>query len=191
MSGGGHEVAEEIEHAAHSSKGIALLIAILALFLAFASALGKGAQTEAISQNVEASNLWAFYQAKSIRRTTLTTAADVLATDPSRKSDADTQKQIQAFNKTAARYASDPDTREGTKELAERAKEAEEKRDTSMAKYHLFEISSAAIEIGIVLSSATIITGIIALAWIAGGLGAVGIVFMGIALFAPHSVHLL
>jgi hypothetical protein len=59
---GEHEVSEEIEHAVHENKGIALLIAVLALFLAFASAGGKGAQTEAISENVESANLWAFFK---------------------------------------------------------------------------------------------------------------------------------
>ena len=78
---GGHEVSEEIEHAVHENKGIALLIAVLALFLAFASAGGKGAQTEAISENVESANLWAFYQAKAIRATTLRTAAEMLETE--------------------------------------------------------------------------------------------------------------
>ena len=187
---GGHEVGEEIEHAAHENKGIALLIAVLALFLAFASALGKGAQTEAISENVEASNLWAFYQAKAIRRTILITAAESVQSNPSLVDAQNRQKQIDAWTKTAARYASEPETKEGTKELAERAKAVEERRDTSMAKYHNFEIASAALEIGIVLSSATIITGMIVLAWIAGGLGLIGIIFMGIALFAPHAVHL-
>jgi hypothetical protein len=78
---GGHEVSEEIEHAVHENKGIALLIAVLALFLAFASAGGKGAQTEAISENVESANLWAFFQAKSIRATTLQAVAEILETD--------------------------------------------------------------------------------------------------------------
>ena len=59
-----------------------------------------------------------------------------------------------------------------------------------MAKYHNFELASAALEIGIVLASAAIITGMIVLAWIAGGLGGVGLAFIGIALFAPHAVHL-
>ena len=45
------------------------MIAILALFLSFSETLGKGAQTEAITKNIEASDLWAFFQAKDIRRT--------------------------------------------------------------------------------------------------------------------------
>jgi len=59
-----------------------------------------------------------------------------------------------------------------------------------MARYHHFEVAGAAFEIGIVLASATIITGMAILAWIAGGLGLIGIAFMAIALLAPHSVHL-
>ena len=191
---GASEVGEEIEHAAHENKGIALLIAVLALFLAFASAGGKGAQTEAISENVESANLWAFFQAKAIRATTLQTAAEMLETDivadinPATKSAK--EQKIKAWKQTVARYESEPETHEGRKELAERAKEAEEHRNTSMAKYHNYEIAAAALEIGIVLASATIITGIAALAWIAGGLGIIGLGFIGIAMFAPHAVHL-
>ena len=54
------EHAEHAEHAAEHNKKIALLIAVLALFLAFSETLGKSAQTEGIGGNVEASNLWAF-----------------------------------------------------------------------------------------------------------------------------------
>jgi len=191
---GGHEVSEEIEHAVHENKGIALLIAVLALFLAFASAGGKGAQTEAISENVESADLWAFYQAKAIRATILLTAAEMLETEIAAESNpaAKTAKEerIKAWKLTAAGYESEPETHEGRKELAERAKLAEERRETSMAKYHNYEIASAALEIGIVLASATIITGMAVLAWIAGGLGVIGLGFIGIALFAPHAVHL-
>ena len=65
------EHSEHAEHAAGHNKQIALVIAVLALFLAFSETLAKSAQTAAISSNVEASNLWAFFQAKTIRMTTL------------------------------------------------------------------------------------------------------------------------
>jgi len=45
-----HESMEQAEHAEHASgenKKIALLIAVIALFLALSETLGKGAQTEA------------------------------------------------------------------------------------------------------------------------------------------------
>ena len=50
------------------NKGIALLISVLALVLEFSETLGKASQTSALSYNIEASNLWAFFQAKNARR---------------------------------------------------------------------------------------------------------------------------
>ena len=65
------EHAEHAQHAAGINKKIALLIAIMALFLAFSGMLGKSANTEALNLNILASDTWAFFQAKTIRRTTL------------------------------------------------------------------------------------------------------------------------
>jgi len=101
------------------------------------------------------------------------------------------QKQIDAWKKTAARYDSEPSTGEGRKELAERAKEAEERRDLALAKYHHYELASAAFQVGIVLASAAVITGIVALAWFGGALGIVGLGLTALGLFAPHAVHLI
>ena len=47
------EHAEHAEHASHSNKKIALLISVLALFLAFSETLGKSAQTTAITDNIK------------------------------------------------------------------------------------------------------------------------------------------
>ena len=192
-----HESMEQAEHtkeAAGENRKIALLIAVIALCLALSETLGKGAQTEAISKNVEASNLWAFFQAKSIRRTVVQTASDqsklslgAVGDDAAR---AALQKQIDDWQKTAARYRSEPETGEGTEQLAERAKHAEEERELATAKYHHFELASAAFQIGIVLASATIITGMIALAWISGLLTLAGIAFTALGVFSPHLLHL-
>lgn len=192
-----HESMEHAEHAEHASsenKKIALLIAVLALFLAISETLGKGAQTESISKNVEASNLWAFFQAKSIRRTVVQTAADQgkltlgTATDDAMK--AAVQKQIDDWQKTAARYRSEPETGEGTEQLSEKARHAEHERDEATAKYHHFELASAAFQIGIVLASATIITGMLPLAWIAGLLTLAGLGMTVLGAWAPHLLHL-
>lgn len=192
-----HESMEHAEHAEHASaenKKIALLIAVIALCLALSETLGKGAQTESISKNVEASNLWAFFQAKSIRRTTVQTAADQgklnLAITPDEAAKAALQKQIDDWQKTAARYRSEPETGEGSEQLAARAKHAEHERDEATAKYHHFELASAAFQIAIVLASATIITGIVALAWVSGLLTLAGIVMTALGLLQPHLLHL-
>ena len=113
-----HESMEQAEHAEQASgenRKIALLIAVIALCLALSETLGKGAQTESISKNVEASNLWAFFQAKSIRRTVVQTAADQAKLSLGATGDdaakAALQKQIDEWQKTAARYRSEPEDR--------------------------------------------------------------------------------
>ena len=188
------EQADQAKEAAGENRKIALLIAVIALCLALSETLGKGAQTESISKNVEASNLWAFFQAKSIRRTTVQTAAEQsklsLGTIGEDAAKAAAQKQIDDWQKTAERYRSDPKTGEGQDQLSERAKHAEEERDLAEAKYHHFELASAAFQIGIVLASATIITGIIALSWISGLLTLAGIAFTALGIFVPHLLHL-
>jgi len=188
------EQADQAKEASNENKRIALLIAVIALCLALSETLGKGAQTESIAKNVEASNLWAFFQAKTIRRTLVQTAAEQsklgLGSFSDEAAKAAAQKQIDDWQKTAARYRSEPETGEGTEQLAERAKHAEEERNLATEKYHHFELGSAAFQIAIVLASATIITGIFALAWISGLLTLAGIVVTAFGLLQPHLLPL-
>ena len=200
-----HEAEHKIKHDEHGGGGhdsqnkkIALVIAVLALFLAFSETLGKSAQTSALNFQIEASNLWNFFQAKTIRRTftlVMSESAKVdLATTNEAPRKAALAKQVDDWTKTAARYRSEPEAAdgkgEGTVELMRRAKEMEHERDIALNKYHYFEFASAALQIGIVLCSAAVITGIIMLVWVAGGLGVLGLLFMSMAFFFPH-VHLL
>ncbi|MGE5641113.1 MAG: DUF4337 domain-containing protein [Clostridia bacterium] len=181
MSGGhGH-----VDH--HGNKGVALLISVLALVLAFSETLGKGAQTAALSYNIEASNLWAFFQAKTIRQTVLRTAAEEMEAGSSSEN---AKKQVSKWRDTAQRYQNEPETGEGRDQLAARAKEAEKKRDRSFAAYHHYELASAVVQIAIVLASASIITAMTPLVWAAGALGVVGVVFSVIGFFFPTAVHL-
>src|SRR5450432_1405869 len=202
-----HEVEHKIKHDEHGgghaadkdiNKKVALLIALLALCLAFSETLGKSAQTAALNYQIEASNLCNFFQAKSIRRTVTVVAAEsakidaAATTDATRKTAID--KQLGEWDKTIARYRSEPEAGggkgEGTTELTRRALEEQKLRDTALARYHHYEIASATFQIGIVLASATVITGMIALVFLAIGLGIVGIGFTAIGFFAPHAVHL-
>ena len=187
MSGGAH--------VDPSNKKVALLIAVFAALLAFSETLGKSAQTTAITLNVASNDLWAFFQAKTIRMTVLTTAGEQLqvvsdtTADPAAK--ATMAKTIDNWKKNAARYNDEPETNEGRKQLAARAKEAEHQRDEALARYHNYEFASAAFQIGIVLASATIITGMMVLAWLAGGLGIAGLALTGFGLWMPHALDFL
>lgn len=196
---GPHENLEHAEHAEHASHGgskkIALLISIIALFLAFSETLGKSAQTAAIADNIKASDTWNFFQAKTIRQTALRTSAESLTTQlptvSSEEAKAAMTKQIEAWRATVARYESDPNEKDGRKELRALAEKYEHERDTHLARYHHYEFASAAFQIGIVLASAEVITGIVLLGWLSGLLAVAGLAFMGIGLWAPHAVHLL
>jgi len=188
------EHAEHAEHASHSNKKIALQIAILALFLAFSETLGKSSQTSAIADNIKASDTWNFFQAKTIRQTSLRVAAEAmtaqLPTVNHEEAKAALTKQIEAWRNTVARYESDPKENDGRKELRAQAEKLEHDRDLWLARYHQYEFASAAFQIGIVLASAEVITGIVALGWLSGLLGLVGLGFMGLGLWAPHALHL-
>jgi len=196
---GPHENLEHAEHAEHASHGgnkkIALLISVLALFLAFSETLGKSAQTTAITLNVTSNDLWAFFQAKTIRMTVLATASEQLQvvsdTTDNPAAKATMAKTIENWKKNAARYNDEPETGEGRKQLAARAKEAEHQRDEALARYHNYEFASAAFQIGIVLASATIIIGMMVLAWISGALGIAGLTLMALGLWAPHALDFL
>jgi hypothetical protein len=185
-----HEHAEHAEEASHHNKGVALLISVLALFLALSEMLGKSAQTAALTDTVQASDTWSFYQARNIRATTVGAAKEILElqaptlTDPEAK--AAVAKKIEDWGKRVKRWESDPERGEGMKELSAKARALEAKRDRGLEQYHNFEIASAALQIGIVLASASIITSMIILAWLSAGAGVVGLVFITTGLYAPE-----
>ena len=67
-------------------KWVGVYIGVLAVLLAICNVGGANAAKDATRANIEASNTWAFFQAKNIRRTIYTPAADelelLLATQP-------------------------------------------------------------------------------------------------------------
>lgn len=74
------------------------------------------------------------------------------------------------------------------KELILRAKTAEERRDIQKSRSEVFEIASGLLQIGIVMASAAVITGVGMLVWCAGGLGIGALVLMGFAMWAPKAL---
>ena len=185
-----HEAPHE---AGHGDKRIALLIAMLALMLAVVETAAKSAQTTALVSNVETSNLWAFYQAKTIRQTTVRTAIEqaqlqLAAADPALRTALEAQQKT--WRDVAARWESEPSTGEGRKELMQRARDADHVREHAMAQYHLYEYAAAAIQVAIVVASASIITGVPLLALLGIGLALVGGALGGIGWLAPGMLHI-
>ena len=104
--------------------------------------------------------------------TVLNTAAEQMQIEADRAADpaakARLGKTIDTWKKTVARYDDDAKSNEGRKQLAERAKQAEESRELALARYHNYEFASAAFQIGIVLASAEVITEMALLGWLSG-----------------------
>ena len=172
---------------------VALLISILAAMLALVEVSGGNAEQDATTNNITAANLWSFYQAKTIRRSNLQQLTEMVELDlpdlPPERAER-TRKRLEAWRATAARYESEPETNEGRKELAARAKAAEKARDRALAADNMFDYGSASLQLAIVLASASIVIGIMWLAWLAGGVGLIGVTFALLGWFAPTLIPL-
>lgn len=179
-------------HIEGANKRIALLVAVLAALLAISEMGGKSSQTEVLTQHVEATNMWTFFQAKTVRQTVVRTAAEEL---DAQFKDANpvppaVTAQIEQWRRTAQRYDTEPETNEGRKELMARAKNHEAKREAARSAYHLFEYGSAAFQLAIVLAGAAALTAVTWLTFLSIGLGVIGAAFTFIGFFAPTLVHL-
>jgi hypothetical protein len=176
------------------NKRIAVLVAALAAMLAITETGGKNAQTEAVTANIAASDTWAFYQAKTVRMTVVKSIADAVealgdGAEPAHA--ASLARATETFRDEAQRLDTDEKTHEGRRELAERARRYMEERDRHMARYRNFEYGSAALQLAIVLASASVITGVVLLAWAAGGLGLLGTGLCLLGWFAPNFLDML
>jgi hypothetical protein len=184
------EAAESAVEAKEKDRAVALVIAILALLLALSEAGAKRAQHLSTEKNIEASDLYNFYQAKRIRSTVVETASETLEAqktaigDP--KAQAAFEKQIGDFKATVARFEKDPKKPEDSLGvIEERANAAVEVRELANRRLEHYELGSGLAQIAIVLASAAIITGIGALVWLSVALGALGAVLMAFGFFSP------
>ncbi len=168
------QIAEARESADEKFKNrAALIIAFMATLLAITSLGGGNAAEDVANNNIHASDTWAFYQAKSIRQTTMRIAADGLEADlranPNMPADARdfVQKKLEEYRSTAARYEDEPDMDdpgnplkgEGRKQLTARAKDFESQRELAAKRDPNFDFSEALFQIAIVLASVAILAG--------------------------------
>jgi Domain of unknown function (DUF4337) len=190
------EATESAVEAKEKDRAVALIIAILALLLALSEAGAKSAQHLSTEKNIEASDLFNFYQAKKIRSTVVETASKILEAQKTAIVDAGArdafEKQIGDFKTAVARFEKDTKNPEDSLDaIEERAKAAVEARELANRKLDHYELSSGLSQIAIVLASAAIITGISALVWLSVGLGVVGAILAALGLLAPGMLTIL
>lgn len=164
------------------NKWVGVYIGVLAVLLAICGVGGANAAKDATRANIEASNSWAFYQAKTIRRTSYSLAADelelLLATQPglagpARKS---VEDKMKGYRTEADRLKKDPE--DGLDRLIAKGKSLEIERDVALRKDPYFDWSQALLQIAIVLASVHLIIGNLLLLGLSGGLAGLGVLLM-------------
>lgn len=173
------ESLEDHEKAKEAAEGgrrwSALLIAALAAGLAFAEQGAQHAQTEMSADAIAATDLWAQYQAKSIRANEakdLAALAGVVAPAGQPRDDL-----VAKLNGDASRFETEQGT--GKAAIAANAKAHEAARDAAHEKLEAYDHASAALQLGIVLVTASVITGSTVLVVLGALLGVAGAV-MGV-----------
>ena len=107
----------------HRGRLIGVFIAVLAVLLSIATMMGQNTDKDAAKFNLDATNTWAFFQAKNIRRQQYYLAAENLrfrlaenpGIDPAVR--ARIEQQILKHEQTAGRYTTDTKSQEGLDEL--------------------------------------------------------------------------
>ncbi len=184
------ETLEHHEHAAHAAEHgaphAALVVAVLAALLALAEVQAKHAEIQVQSNLIAAADAWNQYQAKSIR-SAIARDLERLSGTLDLPADAARATQRVALIKTLqsdqTHYESDP--KDGKQAISVRARGFEEARDKSIERFHAFDNVTAALELGIVLATASAITHSKMLIRIAIALGAFGIVLAVLGLTEP------
>jgi len=162
------------------NKWIGVWVGVLAALLAVCTMGGDNAAKDANRANIDATNTWAFFQAKNVRRTSFTLMADelelMLLSHPGLPAEARAaiEAKVGSYRDTVKLYTTDPKSNEGLDELFARAKEIETERDRALRKNPYFDLGQALLQIAIVLASVAIIAGtdlLVILSVIAGGIG--------------------
>ena len=159
---------------------IAVYIGVLAVLLAVCGVGGDNAMKDATARNIEAANIWAFFQAKNIRRHELRLQIAefevLLAGQPDMPPAARAliDEKLKKYRADEIRLTTEPETGEGVEELKVKAKSLELQRDRAMVKDPFFDYGQALLQIAIVLASVAIITGgtiLLVLSAVLAGLG--------------------
>ena len=148
------ELKEHAEHGAHEAtmRPVAFTMSVLAVLVAVTTVLGHRTHTEAVLNQNKATDQWNYYQAHKIRANDTQLAADLLGA-------------VSVADKVAAaQLARSYDDHEkkwagNLKEEQEQAKATEQKVEQAEARAGRFDLAEALLEIGLVITSVTLLTG--------------------------------
>jgi hypothetical protein len=178
-------MAELEVHTHHGEHGenplilpISLTMSILAVLVAVATLFGHRAHTEELLLQAQATDQWAFYQAKNIRLHEMQVVVDQLGVFTVQDKEK-TELLREKYQKEVERYSNDKDS------ISEKAKEQERERDLLRARADRFDAGEGILEIALVICSLTLLTDKRFFWYAAMLIGALGIV-VSIAGFLHH-----
>ncbi|MGA3186498.1 MAG: DUF4337 domain-containing protein [Bryobacteraceae bacterium] len=143
------ELQEHSEHAKEPfDKKVAVTMAVIAAMLAIDGVMSHLFTTEELLLQQKASDQWAYYQAKSIRRYNSEVAADVfkgIHSEAAEPSVAKYEKNIEKYKKES-------------EEVSDQAKDFEKESKLKGDQAHRLDYGEVFLEIGIVFASMAILT---------------------------------
>jgi hypothetical protein len=151
------ELNELKEHAEHAKEDptlapVSVSMAILAVLVAVVSLLGHRSHTEEVVLQAQSSDQWAFYQAKNMRRHTDELFTDLTSVTPT--TDAATLAKLRdKYSREAQRYQSEQ------KEIEDKARDLEAEVKTERRRADRFDLGEVFLEIGLVITSITLLSG--------------------------------
>jgi hypothetical protein len=172
------EVLEHVEQAEDASehreqfgRNAAVVVSVMAALLAVCSLAGTRASTEAILSQAKATDAWNEFQANSLKRhVNLDDAAQIRILAAGTPNQALAEQQAASLEKAVNdKYQPAQD------ELMPRALDLEHERDLAESRHRGFQTAEAAFQLGIVLTSISIVARARWLLIVGGGLGVVGL----------------
>lgn len=149
-----NELKEHAEHAKHDPTlaPVSVTMAVLAVLVAVVSLLGHRAHTEEVVLQAKATDQWAFYQAKNVRRHLDDLFTDLTAVQAT--NDAATLEKLRAkYSDEASRYKDDQ------KDLESEARALEAEVLTEMKRADRYDLAEVFLEVGLVITSITLLSG--------------------------------
>jgi len=148
-----HELHEQAHEVAHNPQllPVTITMSVLAVFIAVSSLFGHRATTDELLNQTKATDQWAYYQAKNIRKHSDEQIADLLnMVDVKDKTEG--QKIIDKYSKEAERY------KDEQKDIESEAKKLEDEAKLLQRKADKFDFGEIILEAALVITSMTLLT---------------------------------
>jgi uncharacterized protein YlxW (UPF0749 family) len=147
------ELQEHAEHASHerAMRPVAFTMSLVAVLVAITTVIGHRTHTEAVLTQNQATDQWNYYQAHKIRSNNTALAADLLGVITIADKDA-AQKLAKSYADHQQKWTAN------LKEEQEKAEALQTKVEKAEARANRFDLGEALLEIGLVITSITLLT---------------------------------